>query len=449
MRFLPPGCDQQRNSAIAAGRRCLGTRRNEPTHRLSSRVLGDFWRRCYETEAVTTALLFVLGLPALAVDGYLGMLGILAAPAARGKSGTLPEVLPHITFVVPAHNEALGISRTVKNLFSVDYAPDRFAVLVIADNCSDDTAQQAAAVGARVIERQDSNNRGKGYALQHAFELLIKEGTTDAVVVVDADTEVTANLLQAVATRLHQGEVAVQAHYGVRNAGESWRTQLMDLAFTLYHGVRSHARERMKVSAGLRGNGMGFSIGTLARVPHHSYSLVEDVEYGVQLGLHGIRVAYIGDAEVRADMVAGAKGSDTQRQRWEQGRQLMLKKYLPPLLRRGVLEGNGMLLDLAFDLVTPPLVTVVLLTSAGAAITTTLVITGLAQPIALVPWALSLLGLSVYVARGIQMSSEGPQAVLSLLKHGPRYALWKLALRSSTRKSSSKEWIRTRRTGEE
>lgn len=395
-----------------------------------------------------SALVFVLGLPALAASTYLGLLGYCARRGGEehNDTGGSPK-LPHFTFVIPAHNEARGIARTIDTLHAVDYPADKFSVVVIADNCSDETGDQAKRAGARVIERNDESKRGKGYALEYAFDLLVAEAASDALVVVDADTDASPNLLREMAKYLTRGELVMQAHYGVRNVDDSWRTRLMDVAFTLYHGVRSSARERLGLSAGLRGNGMAFSLEALRRVPHRSYSLVEDVEYGIQLGLQGIRVAYVENAVVRGEMVAGNQGSKSQRLRWEQGRRKLISQYVPMLLKRAYHERSGLLLDLALDVLIPPLSTIVAYTAVGSAAATLVVLTGLGQPIVVLPWTLSLAGLALYLGRGLQMSSQGPRALLTLL-HGPQYAAWKIALRLASSKTRGNEWVRTARSGE-
>lgn len=140
------------------------------------------------------------------------------------------------------------------------------------------------------------------------------------MVVVDADSIVSPNLLHAFAVRLHAGEIAVQADYGVRNPLASWRTRLMTVALTIFHRVRGIARERMGLSAGLRGNGMCFSRACLSRFPHEAHGLVEDVEYGITLGLGGARIAYADEARVLGEMVSSASSSESQRARWESGR---------------------------------------------------------------------------------------------------------------------------------
>ena len=238
----------------------------------------------------------VLGVPDGSARWHLGARsrnrGYLLLLALMSRT-TLPPVCSsrevRFVVVVPAHNEERGIARTVDNLLGLDWPRDRFRALVVADNCRDATAARAAEAGAEVLVRIDPDRRGKGYALERAFEQVLSAGGADAVVVIDADTIASPNLLSAFAARLELGALAVQAEYAVLNPDASWRTRLMTLAFALFHDVRSRGRERLRLSCGLRGNGMCFASEALRRVPHRAFSLVEDIEYGIRLGLEGIR----------------------------------------------------------------------------------------------------------------------------------------------------------------
>jgi len=166
-------------------------------------------------------LLWLLGIPALLAAGYL-LGATLLSRRLPVPGATSAE--RRFRIIVPAHNESAGIAETVRSLLGIDYPADHFDVLVVADNCSDDTAARAREAGAQVLERTDTERRGKGYALHHAFERLPKD--VDAVVVVDADTLVSPNLLRAFAARRELGAAAIQADYAVRNVDASWRNPL-------------------------------------------------------------------------------------------------------------------------------------------------------------------------------------------------------------------------------
>ena len=373
-------------------------------------------------------------IPALAATGYLATLTAFSK-AKEPPPKVDPSKLPFFDVIVPAHDEEQNIAATVVSLLAVEYPRNRFRVVVVADNCSDRTAERAREAGADVIERVDAEKRGKGYALHRAFEETLARGEADAVVVVDADTRVTKNLLDAFARRIAAGEAAVQAEYGVRNPDASWRTRLMVIAMSLFHTVRSNGRERLGVSCGLRGNGMAFSCAVLREVPHDAFSIVEDVEYGIRLGEKGHRVAYASEAAVLGEMVSSGDAAKSQRQRWERGRDELAKKHGWRLLKRGVLEKNAMLFDLGADLLVPPL------SKIGVWIVVGLSASAVTMSFAIIPWSAAALMMGAYVARGVQLTRLGPRAVLDLA-WAPVYVVWKLGLSASGQPSA---WVRTTR----
>lgn len=390
-------------------------------------------------------VLVVLAVPVVSWGAYLGFLALLSVPP-RAPVAPSPAQLK-FDFVVPAHNEAMGIAQTVTSLSAVDYPKDLFRVVVVADNCSDDTAARARAAGAVVLERQNAELRGKGYALAHAFEFVLGEGQADAVVVVDADTIVSPNLLSAFAARLSAGNVAVQAHYGVQNPHASWRTRLMRIALSMFHQVRSIGRERLGVSAGLRGNGMCFRTSLLREVPHDAYSLVEDLEYGIKLGRRGFRVAYAWDADVLGEMVSGEAASRSQRKRWEDGRAQMLKLAGWPLLRDALAQKSGLLFDLSMDVLVPPLSRVVGLAAIGVVASSLLVAFTGHGALAASLFGLALSGVGLYVFAGWLHSGTGARGLFDLA-FAPAYVAWKVALSLQGSKQKSNEWVRTTREGE-
>ncbi|MEP6914591.1 MAG: glycosyltransferase family 2 protein [Acidobacteriota bacterium] len=382
-----------------------------------------------------------LALPVLAMALYLALLAVMARP--RHSPGSVPQRL-RFEVVIPAHNEELGIARTVRSVLALDYPRDLLRVVVIADNCDDRTTEFAASAGAEVLIRDVPDVRGKGHALTYGFEHSLHRAFADAVVVIDADTVVSANLLNAFSARFEAGAEALQAHYGVRNPESSWRTRLMHLAFTAFHTVRSLARERLGVSCGLRGNGMAFTTAVLRRVPHRAFSIVEDLEYGIALGLAGIRVHYVPEATALGDMCDGEKQSRPQRDRWEKGRARVAKAYVQSLLIEGFRRRDPVLLDLAMDLLVPPLGQVGVVAAAGTAACVGALALGWTLQIAPWLWAGSLAGLAIYAGRSVILSKTGIRGALDLL-WVPIYLGWKLVLPLTTRRAPTGEWVRTPR----
>lgn len=387
--------------------------------------------------------LYVSMAAALAVApmaGYLGLLALLARTPRRRTHAEPP--LTRFAVVIPAHDEEQQIAATVKSVLRADYPAKRRRVIVVADNCTDRTAERASDAGALVWERIDRERRGKGYALEYAFERLVREGEVDAFVVVDADTVVSSNLLRAFDTRLQAGAMAVQAEYGVRNVEASWRTRLMTVALAMFHRTRSLARERLGLSVGLRGNGMCFSRALLEAHPHRAYGLVEDVEYGVSIGLAGHRVWFAEEARVLGEMVSTGAAARTQRQRWEGGRLQLARTHLPRLVRAGLARRSAMLLDLAMDIVVPPLSYVGLAIGAGLVAEGALGLYFAGSMPSAWLWLAEAAALLLYVGRGVQHSGLGMRGVAALA-YAPAYVLWKLVIARPFKRDDA--WIRTRR----
>ena len=259
--------------------------------------------------------------------------------------------------------------------------------------------------------------------------------------VVDADTIVAPNLLQSLAAHLATGVEAIQVDYGILNPLSSWRTQLMTIAMAAFHIVRSRARERMGLSSGIRGNGWCLASDVLRHVPYNAFSLAEDLEYGITLGLAGYRVAYADEARVLGEMVNSAQVAESQRQRWEGGRFGLIRSQTLPLLLDAVRRRSAVSLDLALDLLLLPL-------SYVAATIGALVLASTAfAPFDRygVRWILlalaCALALVVHVLRGWQLSGLGTQGLLTLARV-PRFLLWKLVVAF---RPKSREWIRTER----
>ena len=385
--------------------------------------------------------LWIVGIPAVAASLYVLALTVLSA--------RLPQLAPsgrklRFDIIVPAHNEESVIANVIQSLLAVDWPADQFRVVVVADNCTDATAAVATAAGAHVMKRFDQENRGKGYALDFAFKASRARGWADAVVVIDADAQVSANLLEAYARRLELGEHAVQVHYGVSNTNASWRTRLLSIAKAAFHIVRSRARERLRLSCGIRGNGWAVTHELLARVPYQAFSLTEDLEYGISLGMAGYRVAYADEAHADAEMVSGERESRKQRQRWERGRFALMRMKTLPLLREAVRTRSRVRLDLALDLLVLPLSYVALNIAALLVLAT---FAALREP-QLYPWVWVGVGcsaaLALHILRGWQLSGAGAQGLLDLAR-APFFLLWKIIVMSSGR--DSKEWVRTKREG--
>jgi 1,2-diacylglycerol 3-beta-glucosyltransferase len=293
---------------------------------------------------------------AVGAFGSAHLLTLLQAAAAKTREpAPAPDDSLGLAVIVPAHDEEQQIAHTVRSIRESDYSPDRRRIIVVADNCSDRTADVARAAGAEVWERTDPLRRGKGHALAWAFaRVLNQDDAVQLVCVIDADCEVSPNLLGALAARVQAGAEAVQAPYAVSNPERSDSSALRWAGFALFNVVRPLGRDRLGLSSGLLGTGMAFSRELLMRSPWAAFSFAEDREQHMRWVLAGARVAFAPEAEVRSPAPGGVAGARAQERRWESGRLALARQLTPKLLARSARTRSVVALDAALEPVLPP-----------------------------------------------------------------------------------------------
>jgi len=355
--------------------------------------------------------------------------------ALRTRRPTAGGAALRAAVVVPAHNEEAGIGSCVQSLLACEAASERFAVVVVADNCTDNTAGRARAAGARVLERFDDARRGKGYALDFAFEALLPEGA-DFFVVVDADTIAAPNLVAEFRAWFGSGADAVQCRYAVRNPGQSTRTRLMNVALMAFNILRPRGRANLGLSAGILGNGFGLSRRALEAVPYRATSVVEDLEYHLRLVRAGFRVEFADATAVFGEMPSGGKGARSQRSRWEGGRLRMARDFVPGLAGE-VVRGRLRLLEPLLDLLLLPL-----------ALHATLLLPALAAPDPVVRTygAVAAAAVALHIVAAIAAGGGGLRD-LGVLAAAPFYIVWKIGMLPLVWRASRRDaaWVRTER----
>jgi 1,2-diacylglycerol 3-beta-glucosyltransferase len=387
----------------------------------------------------------LLGAATAAFGLYLAAL----AAASAFYSQSLERFIPHARLVVliPAHNEKLLIGRTVRSLLAQSYPRDLFRLVVIADNCSDDTAAVAVAAGAdEVMVRVAPDARGKGRALRWAMDQILGgDAPPHAIVSVDADSIADPDLLRALVERFEGGAQAVQGDYRAIGDG-SPASALRETAFLVMNRVRPAGRNMLGMSAWLVGNGWLLSSSLLRRHPWGAFTSTEDREYSLDLQAAGVPIAFAGAAAVHAPTAPNQHVAATQQERWEGGWASLLRARLPELLADAVRHRSPRRLALAFDLAVPPLGLLTAGAAAGLTLTGAGAVLG-AWPLWLaLLWLTSLVSVAFYVLGGL-IASGAPASAYRALLHAPRFVLAKpLSLRRTLRFRGD-TWIRTERTG--
>jgi len=266
----------------------------------------------------------------------LALAGYNAATALWGWRDREPAPVSsrrrRLRVVVPAHDEAAVISGVLADLTATGYPADLHEVWVLADRCSDATAEVAADSGAKVAERSDGEP-GKGAALAWFLEENPLEAD-EALVVFDADNRVPRNVLGRIADELEAGHEVVQCYLDVANPDGSLLAEASALSYWAGNRMVQLARSNLGWSADLGGTGMAFTTGALERVGGFGSTLTEDQELGAKLVLAGTRVAWLHDVKIQDEKPESVGVTVRQRARWMAGKREAANKHFTALLKK-------------------------------------------------------------------------------------------------------------------
>lgn len=419
-------------------------------------------------------VLFVIALGLLVPIAVLFLECSAALLPGRASSGVKSVARPKVAVLVPAHDEASGIGATLETILPQLTDLDR--LVVIADNCSDETAAiakrycegevallanslepqeqaqserpfgaiaQGAVPKTIVVERQDSERRGKGYALDYGLRS-IEENPPDVVVVVDADCIVHEGTIERIASLAASVGRPVQATYLMEQpANPGPKDSVSALAFMVKNLVRPSGLARLRLPCLLTGTGMAFPWSALASSTLASGNIVEDMQLALDLAIAGVAPVFAQEARVTGRLPQQQQAAKSQRTRWEHGHLQTLLTQVPRLLSASVHQRRFDLLALALDLCVPPLSLLVMLWAAamgGALVAGTL---GASWIPAII---LAIEGLLVLISIVSAWAKFGRDdlPVLTLLAV-PFYILWKIPLYLAFLVRPQTKWIRTER----
>ncbi|MFT3812135.1 MAG: glycosyltransferase family 2 protein [Acidovorax sp.] len=363
-------------------------------------------------------------------------------PQHTGQAPKADALHPSTVVLMPAHNEAEIIESMVAQALRV--LPAGASLLVVADNCTDDTAARARAAGAEVLERIDPHLRGKGYALAHGVSHL-RHAPPEIVVIMDADCVAEPGSLAAIAAEAHRLQRPVQAMYDMvapPNAGLMQR--MAAFAWDFRTRLRAEGFRRLGLPCQLMGSGMAFPWPLLQQVNLATGHIVEDLKLGLDCALAGKPPQLLPSALVSSSFPTNEQGSQSQRKRWEHGHLSMVASQAPGLLRRSLAHRNIGLATLTLDMCIPPLALFTLLIGAQAVAASLLSWLGWVWPIVAILSiaAFFILALTVLIGWwkvGRRWISFGE--LMSI----PWYILRKIPLYLGFLTRRQISWIRTRR----
>ncbi|WP_442601671.1 glycosyltransferase family 2 protein [Paenibacillus sp. KN14-4R] len=250
--------------------------------------------------------------------------------------------------LVAAHNEEQVVGALIDNLKEMNYPKDLYDIFVIADNCTDRTAEIAREKGVYACERHNKNQRGKGYAVEWMFKELWKRPRQyDAVVIFDADNLASPDYLTHMNNDLCNGSKVIQAYLDTKNPNDSWITAASAITYWYCNRLWQMPRVRLGMANYLGGTGMCFDAALLKEMGWGATSLVEDLEFTMRCVQRNIYPTFNYDAKVYDEKPLTFKASCKQRLRWMQGHFSVARRYFFPLLWQGIKERSWTKIDTA------------------------------------------------------------------------------------------------------
>ena len=230
--------------------------------------------------------------------------------------------------IIPAHNEEKVVSNLIESLKNQTYDKDLYDIYVIADNCTDNTANVARRAGAIVLERFDPAHKTKGYALQWFLKQKIEENADyDAFFVFDADNIVDKDFIVNMNKKLCQGEDVVQGYRDIKNPTDNWITAGYALFYWTMHRLYHLARYNVGLSTLLNGTGFMVRFDVVKPEGWQTETLTEDIEFSLKRIIKGKKLGWAIDAIVYDEQPTSFKQSWSQRSRWTVGHMQCMKRY--------------------------------------------------------------------------------------------------------------------------
>jgi hypothetical protein len=347
--------------------------------------------------------------------------------------------------LIPAHNEQLLIGQTLQRLLPQITDADR--VLVVADNCTDKTAVIARSHGVEVLERHDTENRGKGFALAAGVAHL-EADPPDVVIVFDADCDAEAGMVDILSRTAASTGRPVQALYLMDSPESAGPGGLISaFAFLVKNQIRARAMSRLGLPVLLTGTGMAFPWELIRDAPLATDNIVEDLALGLTFAVAGRGPVYAESARVSGRLPDSSSAAAAQRTRWEHGYLHAILTQCPRLVWKGFGGRRPDLLLVALDLAVPPLSLLVF--SGLIAVAVSLIeacMSGTWWAVLPLGLAAGTAGMGLCVAWVVFARKRLPlRAMVSI----PVYVLKKLPIYGRFLVNRQRAWVRTERRLEE
>lgn len=350
------------------------------------------------------------------------------------------ECDPTFTILIPAHNEEAVIEQTLISLLAYVKIPKN--IVVIADNCTDQTAKIAQQYGTTVLQREDSEKRGKGYAIDYGLKFLNTD-PPEIVIILDADCFMEPQTLDFLVQLSYTKQKPIQSTYLMKTGLDpTLRDRISAFAILVKNFVRPYGLTQLGIPCLLNGSGMAFPWSIIRQVDLANNKTVDDMQLSVDLAIAGYAPFYCPQGKVIGRLMQQEQ-AQSQRSRWEHGHLSLIFSQAPRLLLASLKQKRFDLFALALELSVPPLSLLVMLWITGMIM---MVIGGFLGISWLPTIILGIGGILLIVGILSSWAKFGRKEISAFaLMMIPFYLLWKIPLYFAFLVRPQSQWIRTER----
>ncbi len=302
----------------------------------------------YLIEAIISILSIILLLPiSLLFIQSLYSTKVTTLPKSQKQQNIQAKIL------IPAHNEALIIKNTLSSI--QPQLGENDSILVVADNCTDETANLVRSMGIDVIERYDEQNQGKSYALDYGIKYLFNE-PPDVVVIIDADCDSSACKLRNLIEYSVAKNKPIQSLYFMNAPiNSNIKTKIAAFAWVVKNWVRPSGFQRLGLPCHLMGSGMVFPWHIISKVNLATGSIVEDLKLGLDCMKLGAHPELYAGSIVSSEFPTDESAEYSQRTRWEHGHLSAILQEMPSYFKYAIINHDFKLFVMILDAAVPPL----------------------------------------------------------------------------------------------
>lgn len=255
----------------------------------------------------------------------------------KKKQSKNTAVMHRFAVLISARNEESVISQLIHNIHEQNYPRDQVTVFVVADNCTDSTAQVARDAGAIVWERFNKQQVGKGYALDFLLERIgefYPSDTFDGYFVFDADNLLDENYIAEMNKTFSEGHQVITSYRNSKNYDDNWISAGYSLWFLRESQYLNNSRMLLGTSCAISGTGFLVSRQIIEQNGGWKFHLLtEDIEFSVHSVINGVRIAFCKNAVLYDEQPTTFSQSWNQRLRWAKGFLQVFKKYGSSLVK--------------------------------------------------------------------------------------------------------------------